>query len=67
MTSAADRTTRMDISPPQCCRAYKYHTVTTVLLLSELRRLIVAHVCVRCSCSALDSVPTDTVVGVTVP
>lgn len=67
--SAADETTRRDISPPQCCTVYKYQNVTTVLLLSELRRFIVVRVCVcvRCSCSALDSVPTDTVVGVTVP
>lgn len=43
--SAADETTRRDISPPQCCTVYKYQNVTTVLLLSELRRFIVVRVC----------------------
>lgn len=57
MTSAADRTTRMDISPPQCCTAYKYQNVTTVLLLSALRRFIVAHVC-ACAAAVRHSTPS---------
>lgn len=47
--SAADKTAHRCISSPQCCTVYKYHYVTTVLLLSKLSHFIVVRVC-TCLC-----------------